>query len=455
MTDSWTDQQRRRGHVSVAPGCIFFWYRGLFVKEQSWMISAGSDRVSAAFLAAAVLVLVRWNAGPHSPPDTAALPLLGEATADFPTRFFQPMPLWPWTSRPSWRTAKPGTGGSNPSSQGNPASPTKSASADLRTTPSKFVAKMRFYSKCGQWRLDVTESYTVDEKAVSLQPAVTLPSTISAATVSCAAAVGYRYRPPLRNDPPGPLYADLPAGWTNTQSSFFGSDSYSNSVGLGDASFALSYLWHKSSGCCGDPDVVITAAVTAPTSNANFPASCPSRPTPPSVKACGLAPGISSSWVIGSGSSSSTGSVAGTRSPATSTAEEVSAGAQYSLSLRRRPFPQRSGNAQQHTDGQLYHRRPDQRRRPAGNPTSSRFDLRPRRHPLVCTGWICEPFVLLGLTNGDVEHSVRHRLDVLTVRPEQRLICGPLSPVEKNAIGLRATSQYRRIYESARYLSCI
>ena len=232
-----------------------------------------------------------------------------------------------------------------------------------------------------------------------------------------------------------------PPGWTNTQSSFFGSDSYSNSVGLGDASFALSYLWHKSSGCCGDPDVVITAAVTAPTSNANFLSEL--LVTPNATLGQGLWAG---SWNIlfvqkydpvivfyGFGSRYTLAR--------DFDGEEVSAGAQYSyrfgvaLSVSDRVTLSSTLMGSYITDARIN----------AADLPGTNLEpiyLRLCRHPAAMQRPDMRTLRAARLDQRLGQHSVRHRLDILTVRPEQRLICGPLSPVEKTAIG---SEQHRDI----------
>jgi hypothetical protein len=66
------------------------------------------------------------------------------------------------------------------------------------------------------------------------------------------------------------LFADLPCGWTNTETASFGAVSYANAYGLGDTSLGASYLLHKSAGPSWDPDIVLSGGMTAPTSGTNY-----------------------------------------------------------------------------------------------------------------------------------------------------------------------------------------
>ena len=66
------------------------------------------------------------------------------------------------------------------------------------------------------------------------------------------------------------LYANVPFGWTNTETSYIGSDNFLNQGGIGDTDFGFSYMLHKSCGQSCDPDIIATFDVTAPTGKGNF-----------------------------------------------------------------------------------------------------------------------------------------------------------------------------------------
>lgn len=68
-------------------------------------------------------------------------------------------------------------------------------------------------------------------------------------------------------------FVNLPVGWANSEFSFTGFDQFDDRFGIGDTSFGFSYLLKKSECggcCCCSPDVVVTFAATAPTSDVDM-----------------------------------------------------------------------------------------------------------------------------------------------------------------------------------------
>jgi hypothetical protein len=135
----------------------------------------------------------------------------------------------------------------------------------------QFLREDTILLKSGQWQLDVGLSYLIDEKPFT-QLAVTQPgNTVTAVNGILnrrllVSDFAFRYGISDRLQ----FFADLPVGWTNTEIASLGSDNYFNAGGLGDTSVGASYLWHKSCGSNGDPDVIVTAGLTAPTSHEDF-----------------------------------------------------------------------------------------------------------------------------------------------------------------------------------------
>ncbi len=135
----------------------------------------------------------------------------------------------------------------------------------------QFLREDTILLKPGEWKFDVGLSYLIDEKPFT-QLAVVQPGNTIAAVNSVlhrrllVSQLDLRYGFSDRLQ----FFADMPVGWTNTEISSFGSDRYSNDGGLGDTSFGASFLWHKSCGSSCDPDIIVTAGMTAPTSHGDF-----------------------------------------------------------------------------------------------------------------------------------------------------------------------------------------
>lgn len=69
-------------------------------------------------------------------------------------------------------------------------------------------------------------------------------------------------------------FANLPVGWANSEFSFSGFDQFDDRFGIGDTTFGFSYLVLESccgGCCCCSPDMVVTLAATAPTSDVDSP----------------------------------------------------------------------------------------------------------------------------------------------------------------------------------------
>lgn len=65
------------------------------------------------------------------------------------------------------------------------------------------------------------------------------------------------------------LFANVPLGWSNTEFSIPGFDSFSDNIGIGDVNAGATVLLRE--GYCNKPYIVGTLACTAPTGNASFP----------------------------------------------------------------------------------------------------------------------------------------------------------------------------------------
>ena len=123
--------------------------------------------------------------------------------------------------------------------------------------------------KQGQWQLDVGFNYLIID-----HPFTQL--TVSGSTIS---AVDSLLRRRLMLVPIDvrygltdcmQLFANVPFGWTNTETASFESDNFLNQGGIGDTDFGFSYMLHKSGGQSCDPDIIATFDVTAPTGKGSF-----------------------------------------------------------------------------------------------------------------------------------------------------------------------------------------
>ena len=151
------------------------------------------------------------------------------------------------------------------------ASPPEKLGQPPENTTQQFLREDIVLLKPGDWQLDVGLNYTIADHDYT-QLTVKKPG----GTVT---AVDTRLRRRLLVMPLAvrsgvtdqlQFFASLPVGWTNTETSTIGSDGYGNGGGIGDTSFGFTYLLHKGAGSFCDPDIYLTAGVTAPTSNSDY-----------------------------------------------------------------------------------------------------------------------------------------------------------------------------------------
>jgi hypothetical protein len=137
----------------------------------------------------------------------------------------------------------------------------------------EFLRQDSVLLKEGQWQFDVGFSYlTFDHNFTQL-----LVQT-SGGNVVAVSPLDSRQTVRLMTTPLGVRYgitdrlqafAIVPFGWSNTEVSYPGSESFVNEGGIGDVSAGVSWLVRKSCGCPYDPDIIATFGVTAPTANVN------------------------------------------------------------------------------------------------------------------------------------------------------------------------------------------
>ncbi len=130
----------------------------------------------------------------------------------------------------------------------------------------EFLRKQDVLLHAGQWQFDVglqylifTHDYTQLAQSGSIISAVDSRETRRLLVAPFDVRYGICDR--LQ------AFADVPFGWSNTENSYPGFDDFTNQGGIGDVSFGLNWLVHKSCGCSYDPDVVATFSITAPTAN--------------------------------------------------------------------------------------------------------------------------------------------------------------------------------------------
>jgi hypothetical protein len=130
----------------------------------------------------------------------------------------------------------------------------------------EFLRKQDVLLHAGEWQFDVGFQYLIfTHDFTQLSQAGNVISTVDSRLTRrlLVAPLDVRYGICDRLQ----AFADVPFGWSNSEISFPGFDDFTNSGGIGDVSFGLNWLVHKSCGCSCDPDVIATFSITAPTAN--------------------------------------------------------------------------------------------------------------------------------------------------------------------------------------------
>jgi hypothetical protein len=135
----------------------------------------------------------------------------------------------------------------------------------------QFLRQESVLLKPCQWQMDVGLNYTLfDHRFTSIAVPVDVNNPLLVETqlrqrlLVMPLQVRYGLMDRVQ------VFADMPVGWTNTETSAIGAASYVNQGGIGDATTGLSWLARKSDGWYGSPDIIATFACTAPTSDSNL-----------------------------------------------------------------------------------------------------------------------------------------------------------------------------------------